>query len=556
MTLLRLLPLALLAVSSTLAAQPIPSAGSQLQQIPLPPAPPRPEPAIRIVPADPAAEAGAVGGERITVNQLRISGATVFGESELVALAGFRPGGSLTLGELRALAARITEHYRRAGFFVAEAYLPAQDVRDGVVTIDVLEGRYGQVVVRNRARLADRVLEAPLAGLDPGAPITIAPLERRLLLLSDIPGVAVSSTLAPGARPGESDLIVDVATGPLVSGSVDADNGGNRYTGEYRVGATVNLNNPAGLGDLASLRVLTSGSGLSYGRLSYQMPFGPATVGVAFSALHYRLGREFKSLDASGTATVASLYGSVPIERSRRSNLALFASLDEKNFRDRVDATSSEADKRSHSLTAGLRGDRVDAFGGGGFTTYGIAATVGRIDIRTDALRVQDAGTARSDGGYGKLAFNIARVQALTESISLYGSVSGQVASKNLDVSEKMELGGANAVRAYPEGEAYADEGVLLTLEARKRLAPIAAIPAQLQLIGFVDVGSVRTDDRPWVAGDNTRTLSSAGVGLVASTDNGWVGRVSYAHRLGSEKARSAPDSGGSRVWVQVIKYF
>jgi len=555
MSLLRLLPLALLALGPTLDAQTLPSAGSQLQQIPPAPVPPRAEPTIRIVPSATEAAAAATGGEKVTVARLQITGASVFRESELVAIAGFQPGVALSLGELRALAARITEHYRSAGYFLAQAYLPAQDIRDGVVTIDVLEGRYGKVVVRNRARLADRVVDAPLAGLDAGAPITIAPLESRLLRLSDIPGVAVTSTLAPGSRLGESDLIVDVAPGPLVSGSVDADNGGNRYTGEYRVGATVNLNNAAGQGDLASLRLLTSGAGLRYGRLSYQMPFGRATVGVAFSALHYRLGREFESLDASGTATVASLYGSLAVERSRRSNLSLYASLDEKAFRDRVGATSSVADKKAHAVTAGLHGDRVDTFGGSGFTTYGVAGTVGRIDIRTASLREQDAATARSNGGFAKLAFNVARVQGVTDSVSLYAALSGQAASRNLDVSEKMALGGVNAVRAYPEGEAFADEGVLLTLEARKRLPPIAPIPAHLQLIGFVDVGSVRTNDRPWVEGDNSRTLSGAGVGLIASHADGWVAKVSYARRLGSEKVRSAPDAAG-RVWVQVIKYF
>ncbi|WP_318531834.1 ShlB/FhaC/HecB family hemolysin secretion/activation protein, partial [Pseudomonas huaxiensis] len=80
-----------------------------------------------------------------------------------------------------------------------------------------------------------------------------AELERSLLLLSDTPGVEVKSTLKPGASVGATDLLVDVTPGPLLSGSVDADNYGNRYTGEYRLGGTLNVNSPLGLGDRLTL---------------------------------------------------------------------------------------------------------------------------------------------------------------------------------------------------------------------------------------------------------------------------------------------------------------
>ena len=46
---------------------------------------------------------------------------------------------------------------------------------------------------------------------------------------------------------------------------------------------------------------------------------------------------------------------------------------------------------------------------------------------------------------------------ASNDTVSLFASVNGQLASKDLDSSEKMVLGGMYAVRAYPEGEAYAD---------------------------------------------------------------------------------------------------
>ena len=551
----KLLPLALLALSQGAFAQQPPSAGSQLQQIPPSPVPPKAAPGIRIEPSAAPASA-ASDAVKITVNRLQVTGARTYPEAELVALTGFSPGSELSLADLRGIAAKITERYRSNGYFVAQAYLPAQEIKDGVVTIAVAEGQYGKVDVRNQSNLSNGLVNSQLEGLNSGDTIAIAPLESRLLLLSDIPGVNVTSTLTPGASVGASDLIVDVVPGQRVTGSIDADNAGNRYTGEYRVGATVNLNNAAGHGDVASLRVLTSGSGLNYARASYQMQFGKATAGVAYSWLGYELGKEFSSLQANGTAKIASIYGSYPLIRSRDTNLHAGLAFDAKTFQDRVDATSTVVDKKAQALMASLRGDHRDALGGGGLNSYSLTATAGNIDIQTPAMRAFDAATAQSNGHYTKLGFSAMRLQSVTDTVSLYAGINGQVASKNLDVSEKMELGGINGVRAYPEGEAYADQGYLLTLEARMLLPKFSErFPGQMQLVGFIDTGSVTINKNPWTAGDNHRTLSGAGVGLNWSAYNNFVVRVSYARKLGSGTATSAPDKSG-RFWIQAVKYF
>ena len=551
----KLLPFALLALSPSLFAQQPPSAGSQIQQIPPAPVPQKAAPTIRIqpssAPATPASDAA-----KIVVNSLQVTGAQTYSEAELVALTGFSPGSELTLADLRSMALKITEHYRSKGYFLAQAYLPAQEIRNGAVIVVVVEGQYGKIAVRNQSNLSDTLVQRQLDGLNTGDTIAIAPLESRLLLLSDIPGVNVTSTLTPGASVGASDLIVDITPGQRVTGSIDADNGGNRYTGEYRLGATVNLNNAAGLGDVASLRVLTSGAGLNYARGSYQVQLGKATAGVAYSWLGYELGKEFSSLQANGTAKIASVYGSYPLIRSRNTNLYALLAFDHKTLQDRVDTTSSIVDRKAQVLMATLRGDHRDSLGRGGLTSYALTGTAGNIDIQTPSMRAFDAATAQSNGHFTKLGFSAMRLQSVTDSVSLYAGINGQIGSKNLDSSEKMQLGGMNGVRAYPEGEAYADQGYLLTLEARMQLPKLSEqMPGQLELVGFIDTGSVTLNKNPWTIGDNRRTLSGAGIGLNWSAYNNFVVRTSYARKLGSGSATSAPDKSG-RFWIQAVKYF
>lgn len=550
-----LLPLSLLAIGPGVVAQQLPSAGSQLQSIPQSPAMPRAEPQVRIEPRAAAATSPA-NEARIRVNTLRITGASVFPEPELLALTGFVPGAELGLSDLQAMADKVTAHYRANGFFVAQAYMPAQEIRDNTVAIAVSEGRFGAVTLRNGTNLSDRIAGSALTGVRSGDVISAEPLENRLLMLSDLPGIEVRSSLVPGASPGTSDLLVDVAPGRRVTGSIDADNGGSRYTGEYRVGGTIYLNNPLGLGDVASLRLLTSGKGLQYGRASYQLQVGRGQVGVAYSALHYRLGREFAPLQAHGTARIASVFGRYPLMRSRDNNVYAQLAYDAKTFQDRVDSIPSVTDKRAGVLMASLYGDHRDTIGGWGLSAWSVTLSSGNIDIRTPAALAADAAGARSNGHFNKLSFTASRLQNLGGPFSGYASVSGQAASKNLDVSEKMSLGGMNGVRGYPEGEAYADQGVLATLEGRMLLRGLAdKVPGQVQLVAFVDAGTVTHDRNPWFAADNHRTLYGAGVGVNWAQPGNFLVRAYYARRLGSEPANSAPDKSG-RVWVQLVKYF
>jgi hemolysin activation/secretion protein len=529
--------------------------GAQMQQIPPAPFLEKRIPDVRIEPRD-APATPASDQARVTVKSLRVTGQTLYPESELLAATGFSAAGELTLAELRGMAQRIADLYHRNGYIVAQAYLPAQDIKDGEVTIAVIEGRYGSITLRNQSNLSDSLATGLLDGLNSGDPVAIAPLESRLLLLSDTPGVIVRSTLVPGASVGASDLIVNVTPGRRVNGSVEADNAGSRYTGEVRVGATVNINNLAGRGDVLSFRGLTSGRGLNYGRASYQMQFGKATVGVAYTALDYRLGKEFSSLQANGTAEIASIYGSYPLIRSRNTNLYALLGFDAKTFQDRVDSTSTVTDKKARVVMASLNGNHRDNFGGGGLNSGSLTWTTGEIDIQTPAALTADAATSRTNGHFDKLAFYAARLQRVTDRLALYGAVRGQAASKNLDISEKMGLGGMYGVRAYPVGESYADEGYIATLEARLLLPAFSDRQlGQFHLIGFVDGGTVRLNKNPWTNTDNRRTLSGAGVGLTWADYNNFVVNAYYAWKLGNEVATSAPDRNG-RFWIQVIKYF
>jgi hemolysin activation/secretion protein len=545
---------ALLSTSQVAIAQQRPDAGQQIQQIPQLPALQQQTPHIQIDKPN-AAALLADAGAKVQVDGLRITGQTLFSEQELIAATDFAPGSSLSLSQLRQIAARITRFYNSRGYFLAQAYLPPQDILNRTVTIAVVEGRYGSIAVNNHAAFSNSLTRGAVGGLASGDIISSTPLEQRLLLLSDIPGVEVNSILTPGTALGTSDLVVNLKRSRLVTGIIEADNGGNRFTGAYRGGGTLYLNNPTGRGDLLSVRALVSASGLAYGRAAYQTMFGNSTVGVAYSHVDYALGREFEVLDADGTADVLSLFGSHPLVRSRNTNLNALASVDAKFFKDRVGVASTVTDRRAKVLNLGLSGNHRDHFGGGGSNVFWIGASLGDLDIKSPADLAVDRITARTNGSYAKLQGGVSRLQRVTDSISLYAAVRGQIAAKNLDSAEKMQLGGAYGVRAYPEGEAYGDEGYLATAEARLLLPRFLPVPGDLHLFTFVDVGAVKFAKDPWVSGSNVAHRSGVGAGLSWTSPNNYLVRATYAHKLGDQDVTSQKDRDG-RFWFHIAKFF
>lgn len=547
--------IALLSSSQVADAQQPPDSGQQIQQVPPPLDAIRRAPDLHVDKPRTATAPGDAKAARIKVNRLQIDGETLFSAGDLRAATSFKPGSLLTLSDLRNIASQITHFYNSRGYFLAQAYLPAQNIDGETVTISVIEGHYGKLSINNESSVSVGVPRAMIASLGNGAIIASAPLERRLLLLSDIPGVTVQSTLSPGEVAGTSDLLVNLKGSRLVSGGVEADNAGNRFTGAYRAGGTLNFNNPTGHGDILSLRALVSNSGFAYGRASYQTLFGSSTVGLAYSHITYALGHEFSPLGADGTADIAGVFASYPLVRSRRTNLNAVASADLKFFRDRVKAADTENRRTAKVFSFGFNGNHQDAILGGGYTVFSVGATAGDLRIRSPLDRAIDDATAHTRGGYIKLQAGVSRLQQLTDSLSVYVAIRGQVASKNLDSAEKMELGGAYAVRAYPEGEAYGDEGYVATAEARYLLPESLPIPGRLQLFGFVDAGAVKYAKNPWFTGPDTAHRSGIGAGVAWAAPNGLLLKASYAHKLGRQKVSSDRDRDG-RFWFQMTKLF
>jgi hemolysin activation/secretion protein len=154
-------------ISSAVSAPP--AAGAiPLLQIPPTPMQQREAPKLEIKQQDVQAPNTSADTKKIQVNQLKITGAKIYDESELIALTDFVPGSNLSLTDLRIMTSKIADFYRANGYFLAQAYLPTQTIKYGVVTIAVIVGEYGNVTINNQTRLSNGIANNLMSGLDSG----------------------------------------------------------------------------------------------------------------------------------------------------------------------------------------------------------------------------------------------------------------------------------------------------------------------------------------------------------------------------------------------------
>ena len=506
-------------------------------------------------------------GPRVLVRGFILNGASLIPEAELQSLLRDQVGQELNLGDLQRLTLTISDAYRQRGFF-ARVYLPAQDASEGVIRIQIVEGRFGTVIRQPGSGRADGDFVAAVAAarLRSGAPYSIDMLERGLLLANDLPGVAVDGILKAGQETGTSDLVLEIRDTPLLTVFANGDNGGSRASGRYRGTASLLLNGPAGYGDSLSLQGLAS-EGLTYGQIGLDFPLGVdgLRAGLSLTGLDYDLVGDFKALDAEGTAVTQRVDLSYPVLRSDRHTVHIRAAYEHSRYND--DALGDALHrKRLDKGNATLEGNRTDAWGGGGLTRYSFTMTAGRLNLsRLAADAAFDAATARTDGPFAKLSGELQRDQAIGQALFLRAVLAGQWSRTNLDSSEQFSLGGPAGVRAYPVNEASGDSGLLTNLELHY---PVAAGWAQgLDLFGFLDAGLVRRHADPW-AGWNARSndtnsypLFGAGIGASYVMGNGLGFRLTAAAPFGANKgAPSGFNQDGSksdpRVWFSTSMQF
>lgn len=459
--------------------------------------------------------------EKIDVKNFLFANNTVIPSEELDTLTEKYENKDMSLAELQFVTDTITQHYRAKGYFVARAFLPPQDVLDGVVTIQISEGNLGAFNKKNASLIKDSVVQNILDGVPDGA-LNSKPLERTLMVINNLPGATVTNTeIAAGKELGTADLSINVDKTSRMNGFLIADNYGSSYTGRRRMMAGVDINSPLGIGDKLSLSgLITEGQYLKNYRVAYGSLLHPSGLIGEISAARtsYHLTSDFKNLDAVGTAQSYDAKLSYPFVFTRDLIITGTAGVTHKDLRDDIQSTNTKVPKSINSISPGVEFDfDHDVLGIQGRSTAGINMTFGHLDIKdADSAQLDEAG-ADTQGNFAKSNFYAAHQMQFNPQWSLSMSARGQHAfGKNLDGSEDMSISGLNGVKVYPADEFSAENAYLGSTELLY-LVP-TTLPVSLRIGPFADIGYARVENK---IGDNSsRTLSNVGIAAYMGYEN------------------------------------
>lgn len=442
----------------------------------------------------------------------------------------------MSLTDVRNVAVQVTGVLLDNGEAISYAYVPQQEIVNGVVRLSILRGHVeGIALRRNQSLVGDATLQRYLdEGVTPAGDIQTA--QDQLSRLGDLPGVGpIAPTLSPGKTPGGTIVTVDAEPSERVNGVFVADNAGSRVSGRNRLGTQLSVNSPLGLGDRLQAVLYGAPDAIQFnhdsdggntwiGRVSYDLPFGSrgARGGVSVSRVNYTLGGLYNDL-GEGDATVYSLYGSYPLVRSASDNIDLSANLDYKRL---TDTLFDEANRRSAAaLSTQVSGSRQGRFAGmPNILQYQFGMTGGDLHNSDAWNGAQTRGTYFKATQYAKLS------QGVYRGMYVDASIQAQQASRNLDGSEKMSLGGPGAVRAYSNDTASADSGYIASFQLNVAVPSVNGLTTQV----FYDRAHA-TVQKFVSRGPNAVTMDGYGLGLNYSIAKRVELNLSHARRIGSD---------------------
>ena len=451
---------------------------------------------------------------------------------------------TISEAELNTLIGDLTAYARSHGYPAAAAYLPPQTNADGALRIRILAGRYGNINIENSAAIDDGQIRRLAHALHTGAPIEGCRLEKALYNIAALSGVEAAGLLSPGAAFGTSDLTIRVKDGKRQSFVLYSENYGSKTSGRYRYGVQVGLSNLTKSGDRLSLGAMISNVDLRNYSLTYTRPVGVdgTVLGFGVSRMNYELAGAFRRLGATGQADTVSLFGTTPLLRTSRDSLSFTYGWDYRKLEDEYKNVGMTLEKHSNTARLGVRGEMNRART---HLTYDLTAYHGTIasDSRMAELQMRRAGT---EGSFTKGVLNLGVRQELGARWHLNLKTQMQAAGDNLDSSEEIYLGGANGVRAYPQGEGSGDSGYLASAELVYR----TGVP-HLDLSIYYDTGHVVYAHD---GADGGTTLSGWGVGVSYSRPGDYFLRLDWARRIGLARNASEEAQAKNRLWFMIGK--
>ncbi len=492
---------------------------------------PPPSPVLPIVPIPPEGEAPTQPGTvRVFVRDVRVNGNTIFSDQDIAEVTAPYKNRTLMTEDLERLRLALTLLYINKGYLTSGAVIPDQDVREGVITVQIIEGKLNRIDVEGNRWFRSSYLRNRLE-IGSRTPVTLGPLQEQLQLLQQDKRIErVNAELRPGDQQGESVLNVRVADRNPFHASMEVNNYQTPLVGEIRGIGTLTHDNLTGHGDPLSLSYGQSSGAFPIVYGSYVLPFN--RYGTTFSPYYRRydfklIESPFDPLDIKTNTEIIGLNLRHPIYKTVTDEVAL-SIIGEHLFTQSFLFHDTPGEMTFNSFPGFQNGAAtVSALRFAQDWTHRTLDTVmavrSRFSVGLDVLGATiNANPDTPDGQFFSWLGQAQVIKRFGEELlgmQLLGRMDLQLTNSPLFPLEQVALGGRYTVRGYREVTILRDNSFIASVEPRFPLLSWATGEPMVQFAPFIDVahGWNLGENRPFVTAPFTSfpdTLASVGVGL------------------------------------------
>jgi hemolysin activation/secretion protein len=444
----------------------------------------------------------------IAVGAIVIDGLVALDRGDFAGVIEPFAGHALDRAGLRRLTDAVANHARARGYILATAWIPEQALPGGVLRVRVDEGGIDEIRIEGSD---DPAIRRQLERLLAIRPLTLAALQREVLLADDISGVWIRKTRFE--RDGGRRILVVDARRQDFAGSALVTTDGTKPVGPVRARINLDANgliSPRDQVDLSFSTTPLDPDELAFFSARYSVVVNDAgtLLGAFGSYSRTEPGAYLAARELMGEVWQGGVRMRHPLLRSQRRSLWLEASAEMQDLAQDSFGTLARHDRIALA--------RLGFYGFGplaGGTLQGRATVSQGLDI-LGATALGDPLASRPDAGPGftRVSWWLNWRRALAGRVSLSFAASGQLSSDPLLIGESFALGGNAFLRGYDFAQAIGDQGVAGLGELRYDWPRALGAVQHLQLYAFADGGMVSN----LAGGRGDETLASSGAGLRA----------------------------------------
>jgi len=456
----------------------------------------------------PVLDASLEGGstEVLDIGAILIDGLVAMDRADFAAAIEPFAGRPLDRAELGQLTDAIAARARAEGYLLATAWIPQQTLVAGTLRVRIDEGVIDSVRIQGRD---DPVIRRQLERLVTGQPVTLAALQREVLLADDLPGVWINGTRFE--RDGERRVLVVDAGRSDAGGSVLVATDGTKPLGPVRARIDFDANgliSPRDRVDLSISATPLDPEELAFFSARYTVIVSDSgtSIGTFGSYSRTEPGAYLANRELLGKAWQGGIRMRHPLLRTQARSLWL-------------EASGEVQDLAQDSFGLLARHDRITLarLGFYGFGPLAGGSLQGRATVSQGIPVLAATGTggplaSRFDAepDFTTLTWWLRWRRGIVPRVSLSLESTGQLSTSPLLIGESFALGGTGFLRGYDFAQAVGDEGAAGLAELRYDWPKAFGAVRHVQLYAFADGGTVSN----LAQGLGGGTLASSGAGL------------------------------------------